>query len=51
MIQNPHQLRTNAYRVLLTRAREGMILFVPDDPSLDSTYQALVTAGAQTVHG
>lgn len=51
LIQNPHQLRTNAYRVLLTRGREGMILFVPEDHSLDSTYQALVAAGAQPVQG
>jgi len=50
-----HFFKTNAYRVLLTRARQGMTIFVPQaDPAdaarlaagLDNTYQALVRAGA-----
>ena len=30
----------NAYRVLLTRARQGMVIFVPEgeDPELDATH-------------
>lgn len=46
--------RRNAYRVLLTRARQGMVLFVPrgnsDDPTLqpdefEATAQYLVRCG------
>jgi DUF2075 family protein len=55
--KNPtrHFFRKNAYRVLLTRARQGMTLFVPiADPEdntrlaahLDETYRALIDAGA-----
>lgn len=44
--KNPDQLRRNAYRVLLTRGREGMIFWVPPDASLDQSFAALVAAGA-----
>ena len=30
-----HQFRINAYRVLLTRARQGMIIYVPQPPPSD----------------
>jgi hypothetical protein len=30
-----HQFRVNGYRVLLTRARQGMIIYVPQPPALD----------------
>lgn len=49
------QLLINAYRVLLTRARRGLVVWVPngseDDPSLppddmDVIYQTLIKAGA-----
>ena len=38
-IKNPERrnFRQNAYRVLLTRARQGMIIFVPDGNAKDST--------------
>ncbi len=48
----------NAYRVLLTRARQGMVIFVPPgderdptrDPAwYDQTYQYLATAGIQGI--
>ena len=48
----------NAYRVLLTRARQGMIIFVPEgdtaDPTrpkryYDDTYQHLLACGARTL--
>ena len=29
LVRDPHRLITNAYRVLLTRGREGVIIFVP----------------------
>jgi hypothetical protein len=31
------QFRRNSYRVLLTRARQGMVIFVPQGDALDST--------------
>lgn len=50
--------QTNAYRVLLTRARQGMIIVVPtgnpDDPTrlptfYDATYQYLSSIGIQEI--
>ena len=35
---NPHQLRLNAYRVLLTRGRDGCVIYVPRDRSMDETW-------------
>lgn len=37
--------RINSYRVLLTRGRDGFIVFVPDEERFNSTYEALVSAG------
>ncbi|MDP6413264.1 MAG: DUF2075 domain-containing protein [Arenicellales bacterium] len=42
---DPYQMRINAYRVLLTRGRDGMVVFVPPLPLLDETYSFLVAAG------
>lgn len=42
---NPHQLRLNSYRVLLTRGRDGMIIYVPPESLLDSTYRAFLESG------
>ncbi|WP_189011081.1 DNA/RNA helicase domain-containing protein [Deinococcus malanensis] len=39
--ENPHRLRVNSYRVLLTRGRDGMILYVPAQTALDQTYSYL----------
>jgi DUF2075 family protein len=44
---DPHALLRNAYRVLLTRGRDGLIIFVPEDTSMDSTENALLAAGVQ----
>jgi hypothetical protein len=45
-VKNPLQLRKNAYRVLLTRAREGVIICFPRSrPELDETYQHLRSVG------
>ena len=44
-VRNPQQLRLNSYRVLLTRGRDGFIVFVPPDPKLNLTNQALRSAG------
>ncbi|HEU4990717.1 MAG TPA: DNA/RNA helicase domain-containing protein [Gemmatimonadaceae bacterium] len=44
-VKDPFQLRLNAYRVLLTRGRDGTVVFVPPLPELDGTYERLVAAG------
>jgi DUF2075 family protein len=38
-------LRRNAYRVLLTRGRDGAVIFVPAIPELDETWQWLQAVG------
>ena len=45
MIKDPFRLRLNAYRVLLTRARDVTVVFVPAIPVLDETYEYLRSAG------
>lgn len=42
---NPFQLRTNAYRVLLTRGRDGTVVFVPPARDLDETWAFLIARG------
>lgn len=44
-VRDPFQLRVNSYRVLLTRGRDGMALFLPSIKKLDETYVHLVEAG------
>lgn len=57
-IKKDRQFLINSYRVLLTRCRRGMIIFVPEgnenDPSLNPTeinsvYKRLLQAGATTL--
>ena len=43
--RDPHNLRLNSYRVLLTRGRDGFVVFVPSDTNMESTYNALISAG------
>lgn len=45
-LADPRQTRLNVYRVLLTRGRDSLILFVPPEPQLDSTYDSLLRGGA-----
>ncbi|UCC16749.1 MAG: DUF2075 domain-containing protein, partial [Dehalococcoidales bacterium] len=42
---NPHVFRLNSYRVLLTRGRDGFIVFVPDAPRYEPTVAVLQLAG------
>lgn len=49
LVKNPQRLRLNAYRVLLTRGREGTVVFVPPDPSMNQCFEALRMAGFQTL--
>lgn len=46
---NPHQLRVNSYRVLLSRGRDGFVIFVPDERTMDATYNALLGAGVHNL--
>jgi hypothetical protein len=43
--KDPHALRTNSYRVLLTRGRDGAVIYVPKHPLLDETYRFLQVCG------
>ena len=54
------KLLENAYRVLLTRARQGMVIFVPEGdtsdgtrlpPFYDHTYEYLLACGAESIDG
>ncbi len=46
-IDDPVRIRQNAYRVLLTRGRDGLVVFIPPDPMLDATEHALLAAGVR----
>ena len=46
-VHDPYRLRQNCYRVLLTRGREGMCIFVPPEPTLQETYRFLVACGCK----
>lgn len=43
--RDPHQIRLNSYRVLLTRGRDGFIVYMPDDRIMDETFEVLKLAG------
>lgn len=43
--KNPHQLRENSYRVLLSRGRDGFIIYVPNENEMKSTYNFLIALG------
>lgn len=43
-VKNPLRLRLNSYRVLLTRGRDGFIIYIPPDPAMDNTYEKLRSA-------
>ena len=44
-VRDPARLRENAYRVLLTRARDASVVFVPPTTVMDETHAFLVEAG------
>lgn len=44
-VHDPHQLRANAYRVLLTRGRDAHVVFVPECSYLDETWKFLCASG------
>src|SRR5262249_24551051 len=45
LIRDARQLRLNAYPVLLTRARDAVVVFMPSLRELDETYAYLFDAG------
>ena len=47
--KDPHQLRVNSCRVLLTRGRDGFIVFVPNEIVMRSTYEALQGSGVREI--
>lgn len=49
LVHDARRLRVNAYRVLLTRGRDGTVVFVPPIPALDETFDYLVRAGFRSV--
>ena len=46
-VRDPMVLRRNAYRVLLTRGRDGSVIFVPPHTSLDETFEYLKDSGCE----
>ncbi len=44
-VRDPHQLRLNSYRVLLTRGREASVIFVPPTEEMDETADYLRASG------
>jgi hypothetical protein len=43
--QDSYKLRKNCYRVLLTRGRDGMVIFVPMAKEMNSTFEYLLAVG------
>jgi hypothetical protein len=43
--RDPKQLLMNAYRVLLTRGRDGLLVFIPPEQRFDKTESAFLRAG------
>jgi hypothetical protein len=44
-LKDPVTVRKNVYRVLLTRGRDGTVVYVPDDRRMDQTFARLRSAG------
>lgn len=44
-LHDPDRIRRNVYRVLLTRGRDGLVVWAPPHPSLDATAEALRASG------
>lgn len=46
---DPRQLLINTYRVLLTRGRDGVVIWVPPMPTLNETEHILLAAGVRAI--
>lgn len=51
LVRDAFQLRLNAYRVLLTRGRDGSVVFVPPLMELDETFEYLESSGFRSLDG
>lgn len=40
-VKDPLQIKRNAYRVNLTRGRDGLIIYIPEKPELEETWHTL----------
>jgi len=49
LVRDPDQFRRNTYRVLLTRGREGLVIFVTPGALMDGTAKRLIRCGARTL--
>ena len=49
MVRDAFQLRMNAYRVLLTRGRDGTVVFVPPISVMNETFDYLRDAGFKEI--
>jgi len=47
-LRDPLTVRKNVYRVLLTRGRDGTVIYIPKDPRFDPTAARLVECGLRT---
>lgn len=48
-VRDPLRLRINSYRVLLTRGRDGIIVFVPPERKMDIIHDVLRQAGLRSL--
>jgi hypothetical protein len=46
---DPRQLLLNTYRVLLTRGRDGLVVWLPPLPALDETENILLASGLKSI--
>ncbi|MGB5177286.1 MAG: DNA/RNA helicase domain-containing protein, partial [Gammaproteobacteria bacterium] len=44
-LKDPQTVRKNVYRVLLTRGRDGTVIYIPKDERMNATYERLVSVG------
>ncbi|MBL63436.1 MAG: hypothetical protein CMI30_08510 [Opitutae bacterium] len=49
-VKDKLQVRTNAYRVLLSRGRDGLIIFVPKSEDLNETFDYFLQTGIPKLH-
>jgi 8-oxo-dGTP diphosphatase len=47
--KNPETIIESIYRVLLTRSRKGMIIFVPNEKILDEAYEFFRSIGIEKI--
>lgn len=48
-LRDPLTVRKNVYRVLLTRGRDGTVIYVPSHQGLDETFERLLDAGVRAL--